>query len=103
MNRYVLIYRGAVQPNDGQQHMTDWIAWVKDLGEAMLDPGTPVHPSHTVTKAGSQTTGSDNPICGISVIQADSLDAAIELTKPCPHITIGGSIEVAQAMDLPMA
>jgi hypothetical protein len=103
MKQYVLIYRGAVQPENGQQHMTDWMAWVKNLGEAMLNPGTPMHPSHTLSQDGNQATSTDNPICGFSVIQAPDMAAAISLISPCPHITIGGSIEVAEAMNLPMA
>ena len=103
MNQYVLIYRGAVQPENGQQHMADWMAWVSDLGEAMVNPGTPMHPSKTITQDGNQSTSTDNPICGFSVIQATDMAAAISLVRPCPHITIGGSIEVAEAMNLPMA
>jgi hypothetical protein len=103
MNRYVLIYRGAVQPENGQQHMADWMSWVNDLGQAMLDPGTPVHPSQTITTGGISETQAADPVCGFSVIQADSMTDAIALARPCPHIAIGGSIEVAEAMNLPMA
>ena len=103
MKHYVLIYRGAVQPDNGQQHMTDWMAWVNDLGDAMVNPGTPMHPSQTIGQDGHGITQSDNPICGFSVIQAADMASAIRLVAPCPHITIGGSIEVAEAMNLPMA
>ncbi|MFC3192876.1 hypothetical protein ACFODZ_01355 [Marinicella sediminis] len=103
MNTYLLVYRGAVQPENGQQHMADWMAWVKDLGDAMVDPGIPVLPSKTITASGISDTRSDNPISGISIIKAVDLEAAMALIRPCPHLRIGGGIEVAEAMNLPMA
>lgn len=103
MKKFVLVYRGAVQPEDGAQHMQDWMAWVHGLGEAMIDPGLPVMTSKTVSTEGVQDTQSDDPVAGVSILQANDFSAALALIKPCPHLSIGGTIEVAEAMELPMA
>ena len=103
MKKYLLVYRGSVQPENGQQHMKDWMTWVHDMGDAMIDPGTPVFPSVTVTSKHVHDTDSSNPICGISLIQADSQEAANALAQSSPHLVIGGTIEVAETMNLPMA
>jgi len=103
MKKYVLIYRGAVQPEDGPKHVQDWLAWVRDLGTAMIDPGLPVKASKTISTTGVSDTHSEDPVAGISVLQAEDLAAALALIQPCPHLSIGGTIEVAEAMDMPMA
>ncbi|WP_223787359.1 hypothetical protein [Marinicella meishanensis] len=103
MKKFVLVYRGAVQPDDGSQHMQDWMAWVHGLGTAMLDPGLPVMASKTVSTTGVHDTESDDPVAGISILQAADFEAALAMVKPCPHLSIGGTIEVAEAMDMPMA
>ncbi len=103
MNKYLMVYRGAVQPQDGNKHMTEWMAWVESMGDAMVDPGIPVGASKTVTSNKTTDTHTNNPIAGISIIQAKNLKTAIALTQQCPHLSIGGSIELAEAMTMPMA
>lgn len=103
MKKFLLVYKGAVQPDNGSKHMKDWMAWVQGLGGAMLDPGLPVGPSKTVSANDVVDTSSHDPVSGISVIQATDLESALKMVKPCPHIAIGGTIEVAEAMNMPMA
>jgi hypothetical protein len=47
---------------------------------------------------GVEDNGGANPISGISVVEADSIESAIAMAKPCPHLAIGGTIEIAPAM-----
>lgn len=103
MNKYLLVYRGAVKPQDGKQHMSDWMSWVHGMGDAMLDPGLPVGPAKTLTANGVTDTQSTSPISGISVIQAVDMHAALDLVKSCPHLNIGGSIELSEAMNMNMS
>ncbi len=103
MKKYLLVYRGAIQPDNGKKHMSDWMEWAKGMGDAMLDPGLPIGSSKTVSKDNVVETESSNPICGMTVIQAADLEVALKLSAACPHIAIGGTIEVAEAMDMPMA
>ncbi|MCP4247070.1 MAG: hypothetical protein GY778_08475, partial [bacterium] len=44
--------------------------------------------------------GGANPASGYTLIDADSLDAAVALAKGCPILDSGGSIEVATALDM---
>ncbi|MCP4419819.1 MAG: hypothetical protein GY805_24670 [Chloroflexi bacterium] len=37
---------------------------------------------------------------GYSVIQAESLDAAVKLAKGCPHCQFGGQISVYETMQM---
>jgi hypothetical protein len=82
--------------------MTKWQAWSAGLGDAVIDPGMPVGPSKTVSANGVADDGGSNPLSGITVLQAETIEAACEMAKACPHVDIGGTIEVAQAMDMEM-
>lgn len=108
MPKYVYAYHGA--PNfetkeAGAAHMSAWRAWNASLGDAVVDPGLPVGPSMTVQTGGSVAEGGGaNPISGITIVQADTMEEALAMAKTCPHITSGGSgtIEVAEALDMEM-
>jgi hypothetical protein len=44
--------------------------------------------------------GGANPASGYSLIEASSLEDAHKKAKGCPLLKAGGSIEIAQAMDM---
>lgn len=106
MPKYVYAYHGAPKfetKEDGAAHMVAWREWSAGLGSAVVDPGLPVGPSMTVQSDGSFVEGGGtNPISGITIVQADTMESALGMAKACPHISAGGSIEVAEAMDMEM-
>lgn len=105
MPKYVFAYHGgpeSMTPEEGQQHMQNWMAWRDDLGDAVVDPGVPTKGSRTVSQSGVSEDGGANPICGITVVEAADADEAASMAAKCPHIAVGGTIEVAEAMDMPM-
>ena len=45
MPNYIFAYHGGKPPEtpeEGAKHMEKWKAWVADLGDVMIDPGSPV-------------------------------------------------------------
>jgi hypothetical protein len=38
---------------------------------------------------------------GYTIIQADSMDAALSIAKACPFLEIGGSLEVSELIEMP--
>lgn len=105
MQKFVLAYHGgpsSMSPEEGQKHMADWMAWMDGLGDAVIDRGVAVGQSSTVGPDGVSDDGGPNPLSGITTIEAVDLAAAIEMTKISPHITMGGTIEVAPVMDMSM-
>ncbi|USG62562.1 hypothetical protein NBZ79_06185 [Sneathiella marina] len=105
MPKFVLAYHGSPQfdtKEDGANHMVAWKQWSESLGDAVVDPGMPVGASKTVSSAGIENGGGANPLAGITILQAETIDAAVVMAQSCPHIDAGGSIEVAEAMDMEM-
>lgn len=105
MPKFVFAYHGgpgSMTPEQGKAHMEKWKAWMDGLGDAVVDRGVPVGKSKTVSASGVADDGGSNPLSGVSLVEAESIEAAIEMAKPSPHIEAGGTIEVAQAMDMQM-
>lgn len=105
MPNFLLAYHGTPKfntPEEGATHMERWQAWSASLGEAVIDPGMPVGPSMTVTANGFVEGGGSNPLSGITIVEADSIEAAMEMAKSCPHIDARGTIEVAEALNMAM-
>ena len=103
MSDYVLAYHGGSKPEspeEGAKHMANWKAWVSDLGDAVVNPGTPLGKSRIVSSGGVSDDSGADPMSGFSIVKADSMDAALEMAKTCPFLELGGTIEVAQVMEM---
>lgn len=105
MPKFLFAFHGGHRfksPSEATAYMQKWRQWSTGLGKTLVDPGMPVGPSNTVHADGVSDGGGPNPISGIMIIQAKDGAAAAEVAKGCPHLEIGGSIEVAEAMDMKM-
>ena len=104
MSKYVLAYHGGGMPEspaDQAAVMAAWGAWFGELGDAVVDGGHPTGRSKTVASDGSTRDGGGaNPLSGYSLITATDIDSAIALAKGCPILSAGGSIEVAEAIEM---
>jgi hypothetical protein len=102
MSNYVFAYHGGRKPmsrEEGAKYMAKWKAWVSSLGDAVVNPATPLGKSRTVSSGGVSDDGGSNPLSGFSIVRADSTDAALGMARGCPHLE-HGTIEVAEVMDM---
>ncbi len=101
MTRFLVTYHGAGMP-DGeqarQQAMAAFAQWVANTGPALVDPGAPLGPSKTVTDGSVADGPAGGPPGGYSVLEADSLDAAVELVRSHPFVSRGGALQVSAAV-----
>lgn len=104
MAKYLYIYHGGRRPESEaavKEVMNAWGQWFGSLGSAVVDGGNPVGDSSTVQSDGSIATGGGvNPASGYSLIEASSLGDALAKAKGCPILSAGGSVEVAEAIDM---
>ena len=104
MAKYLLVYHGGSQPESeeaGKEVMGAWMGWMEKVGSSLADAGNPIGPSKTVASSGDVSDGGGaNPATGYSLINADSLDGALAIAKGCPHLKYGGSVEVAELMEI---
>ena len=104
MPNYMLAYHGGKtpeSPEEGEVHMAKWKAWAEELGNSLVNKGTPLGDSKTVSSSGVTDGGGKNPLIGYSILKAENIDAAVKLVKNCPHIHFGGTMVVAEMMEMP--
>jgi hypothetical protein len=103
MSNYIFAFHGGKKPEspeEGAKVMAKWGAWMGQLGAAIVNPGGPLGDSHTVSSSGVAENGGSNPVSGFTLIEADSLAAAIEMSKGCPILDDDGTVEVAEMLPM---
>ena len=104
MPRYVMTYLGGNQPSspeEGKQHFAKYMEWLSSLGEAAVSPANPLKNTRTVNPDGSVTDGGITKMSGYTIVETDSMDAALATAKACPFLDIGGSLEVSELGQMP--
>src|SRR5690349_16101501 len=111
MSEYLYLYRGGRRPDSpqaAQQEMQKWMTWLQDLGKQghLKDQGQPLDGQGKVV-AGKSKTITDGPFAeakdivgGYTVVTANDLAHAAELSKGCPIFDNGGSVEVRPVMKM---
>ncbi|MGJ8685859.1 MAG: YciI family protein [Spongiibacteraceae bacterium] len=104
MAQYMISYLGGDQPaspEEGKAHFAKYKAWLADLGEAAVSPANPLKNTHTVGADGSVNASGTTGMSGFTIVEAGSIDAALDYAKACPFLDIGGSLEVSELMVMP--
>jgi len=99
MSSYVLAFRGRPDrtPQSGEDEA--WGVWFGRLGPAITDFGNRVGTCRTLSAR--QDDNSDGRVLtGYIVINADDLDAAVELASGCPGLAHDVSVEVAEVREV---
>ena len=104
MPQYFITYLGGDKPSspeEGEQHMSKYRVWLSSLGDSAVSPANPLKDTNTVNSDGTVTTGSTTSMSGFTIIQADSMQAALLIVKACPFLDVGGSLEVSELIQMP--
>lgn len=107
MTQYILTYinnnelSAEQKPSqDSKKHFARYQAWLASLGDAVISPANPFKDTHTVNSDGSVTSGSITSMSGYTIIDVESMEAALEFAKACPFLVMG-SLEVSELMQMP--
>jgi hypothetical protein len=91
MTTFLFTYRTPKDSAPGGEGIIEaWNAFFEGLGPNLIDPGNPIFESTTVGHCGTDI----HSLGGYSIIEADDLDAALELTTGCPVLASGGGVEI---------
>jgi hypothetical protein len=113
MSEFTFLFRGSdpsASPEQLQKTMEKWVAWFKELGAKgyIKDPGHPLERTGKVVQ-GKQKIVNDGPyaeakdiVGGYTLIEARDLEHAVEISKGCPILDVGGSVEVRPVRILDM-
>ena len=96
MKKFVIYHYGFEMPTP--EIMKEWSKWFASIGDKMVDPGSPLGPGIEITHSGAKELPmGKNSLTGYTVINAKSLDEAVEIAKSCPMIT---SVRVYEARSM---
>jgi hypothetical protein len=112
MAEFTFLYRGSqaanLSPDERQKQMEKWMAWFKNMGAKVKNPGHPLEGGGKVVR-GKPIAVSDGPyaeakdlVGGYTLIEANDLAQAAELAKGCPILEVGGSVEVRPVLQMNM-
>jgi hypothetical protein len=93
VSKYLFLYRGPATdmseftPEQSAEQMQAWGKWMGAVGPSLADPGAPFANRTSVADDGS--TGAPGDLNGYSIVEADSLDAAVALTSDHPFLSEG--------------
>jgi hypothetical protein len=91
MSTYLFSYQAPKSYTPSPEAAEVWSAWFEELGNSVEERGNPTFTSESVGVSRLETQ-----LGGYSLIQAASLDEAIELAKGCPIVGAGGGVEVGE-------
>ncbi|MFZ1689386.1 MAG: YciI family protein [Flavobacteriales bacterium] len=114
MSKYIFLFRGGMDPQKAspeqmQANMLKWKVWMDTLtAQGTMLGGEPLDkPGKVLAGRGKKIT--DGPfaegkeiIGGYLVVNAASLDAAVEIGKSCPIFENDGSVEVRTVLEMNM-
>src|SRR5262245_5390907 len=100
MAKFVLMFHGGATPEEPSPEVMDrWMAWFRQLGEAVVDMGSPFGASATIASDGTPSEGAGlDPARGYTIIEAANLHDAVVMAKGCPGLSSGGSVKLYETM-----
>ncbi len=99
----MIAYYGGNQPSSEEERMAQmekWQAWVKGLGDKIVNPGTPLPISKLITSNNVQDDNDPNSMKGFAVVKAENIDAAVKIAQSDPFLGNGGTIRVSEMMEM---
>ena len=104
MSQYMITYLGGEEPatpEEGKRHFARYMDWLSSLGEAAVSPMNPLKGTSTLNPDGTVSAGGATTMSGFTIVEAESLEAALEMARACPFLEIGGSLEVSELIRMP--
>jgi hypothetical protein len=89
-------------PEESKKGMDMWDTWTEAHKDVIVDKGTPLGKTKTVSKDG--TTDTKNGNVGYTIVSADSLDAAAKIFEGHPHFNFASipsaRIDIMECVDM---
>ena len=91
----------GLTPEQMQESMAPWMAWMERLGDQLIDPGSPLGNAAAITP-NAEPTPSQTQLTGYSIIAAETAQHAQTLCQNHPHLNFGPNcqLEIHEAIPL---
>ena len=107
MKKFMILYMAPVSaeeqmnvsPEEMKKGMDPWIAWIKKMGKALDEGGTPLVNGVHFTKNGGSKGKTE--VTGFNILQAKDIDEVKTMLTDHPHFIVPkASIEVFEMMPM---
>lgn len=103
MAKFVYIFvGGAPQKGEEEANMKAWGDWIAEFsGKGVYKSGLPFGWTKKTINSDSSVADSKSANSGYAVVEADSMDQAVEWAKGGPNQKYGGTTEVYDVLEIP--
>lgn len=99
MGKYVYIYYAGTAADGGSAE--EWGKWFGQLGDKLVDGGNPFGDDGQAVDKNGVMPVKDMPATGYSIVNADNMDEATEMSKGCPLLSANkGAVCVYEALPM---
>lgn len=102
MAQFGLLYVGEPQfddPDEAQAHQKKWFDWIGSLGDAIVNPGMPMGPPTRVTADGVAPGPTAERLTGMTIVEAENMDAAIAMAQSSPYVEVA-AVDVVEIFQM---
>ncbi|SMF15227.1 hypothetical protein SAMN02745866_00989 [Alteromonadaceae bacterium Bs31] len=103
MAQFIITYFGGnkpITPEESKQHFAEYQAWLAELGDAVVSPANPFKDTHTIHSDGTVAAGSSTIMSGYTLLEAETIEDALDMAKQCPFLDINGTLEVSELVKM---
>jgi hypothetical protein len=109
MGRYIVLYEAPLgvaerfaqaTPEEAMAGMQLWVDWAQQIGPGLVDPGKPLGSAVRVTTRSAASI--DSNIIGMSILQAESMDEALQMVKDHHHLRWAEDCEIVVLEEMPI-
>ena len=109
MHRFIVLYQAPLQaaerfaqasPEEAQQGVQAWVDWAGKIGTALVDPGSPLGNARRITR--SRVSETRSTIIGMSILQAETMDDALDMVKDHHHLQWAEGCEILLLEEMPI-
>ena len=93
MKRYLLLYTGPPTPPEGVRPHEGWPEWFEEIGDALVDLGSPMANGFVLHGDGSISDEASS-LRGYSIVQAEGRSEALDLVRDHPLLALGGEYAI---------
>ena len=108
MKKFLVLFTAPAQTREKMQSATSeemqnsmqpWMDWFAKMGDTIVDRGMPTTHAMALTKDGTEPGNVE--VVAYDIIQAESIEDALEKMKSCPHLEREGAmIDIHETWDM---
>ena len=105
MAQFALLYVGEPQfasQEEQQAHFAEYMKWMESINDVVVQPAMrPMGPPIRVTREGASSEERADRLTGMTVIEAEDIDAAVAIAQTSPYLEVA-ALDVVEMIQMRM-